>query len=372
MVVRETILVSAALAQRPSRAGHAWMVLNWLGAFASTGHDVVFVDRMDPSLGDVDGGVRWVSAVAEAAGVPWTVLLADGRTAGLSRPSLLSHSRGSLLLNVMGYLDDADVLASVDRRVFLDIDPGFGQAWQQAGTATPFVGHDAYATVGLNVGRPGCPVPGLGLDWITTFPPVDLGRWTATPPPPSGPFTTVAAWRGPFAPIEIDGRVHGLRVHEARRYAELPALVRRRLEMALDIDPEDDEDRRRLLTGGWRLRAPDTVAADLDDYQRYLSSSLAELTIAKQAYVTLQTGWFSDRSVCYLATGRPVIVSDTGLAGHLPVGEGLLTFSDPDEAAAAIDDVAASPARHGKAARGLAEEFFDGRRVARQLIERMS
>ena len=364
------IVVGAALAQRPQRAGHAWMVLNWLAAFRRLGHDVVFADRIDPTLGAVRAGVYWVATTLGSLGVPWSVLLGDGSATGMPRRELLARARGGVLVNVMGYLDDPQLMDVAARRVFLDIDPGFGQAWQHAGLASVFVGHDAYATVGLNVGRAEGRVPDLGIEWITTLPPVDLDLWPASPPPSEGRFTTVATWRGPFAPVEIDGVVHGLRVHEARRYRTLPSTSGRSLEIALDIDPGDGRDRDALLDGGWVLRDPRSVAGDVDAYRQYIQSSRGEFSIAKQIYVSLRSGWFSDRSACYLASGRPVVASDTGLAPHLPTGEGLLTFDGPESAEQALAEVHEDADRHTKAARQIAEAHFDGRLVAARLLER--
>jgi len=367
-----TVVVAGALAQRPGRAGHAWVFLNWMLGFRGLGYDVVFVDRMAPELGDVDAGVTWVETVMNAVGFEdaWSVAVGPGTSAGLSRATVLARSAGAVLFNVMGYLDDDDVLAAAATRVFLDIDPGFGQAWQQTGSATLFAGHDAYATVGMNVGREGCGVPDLGLDWVPTLPPVDLDHWSPGTEH-RDVLTTIASWRGPFAPVEIGGVVHGLRVHEARRYADLPSATGAAMEIALDIDPSDERDRRALCDGGWQLVDATLVGADLAAYRRYIGTSLGEFAIAKQAYVQLRTGWFSDRSACYLASG-PVIVSDTGLADHLPLGEGLLVHDDPAGAATAVEDVLDDPARHRKAARLLAEEHFEARTVARALLERVA
>lgn len=369
--MRETIVVGGALAQRVGRAGHAWVFLNWMLGFRSLGHDVVFVDRVDSTMGDVDRGVAWVREVMEPFGFDdcWSVLLDDGTCAGIARGDLEARASGALLLNVMGYLDDPTVLAAVDQRVFLDIDPGFGQCWQHGELATLFADHDVYATVGLNVGSAGCRVPELGLDWFATLPPVDLDAWSYTSPT-SAHFTTVASWRGPFAPVTLDGEVFGLRVHEARAYAGLPARTGAWIEAALDIDSSDGADLALLLKGGWHMVDPAVVAADLYLYRSYIADSVAEFAIAKQVYVALRSGWFSDRSACYLAAGRAVVVSDTGLAEHLPIGAGLLTFTNPDEAAAAVDEVRSDPGRHALAARGLAEEHFDAGRVAQRLLER--
>jgi hypothetical protein len=299
----------------------------------------------------------------------WTVLLPDGGAAGMTRRDLLQHAEDAWLLNIMGYLDDPELLAAVRRRVFLDLDPGFTQSWQASGSADLLRGHDAFATVGLNIGAPDCRVPNVGVEWIPTLPPVDLDLWQCEPSA-AGPFTTVGSWRGPFDPIDVDGVRYGLRAHEARAHADLPARTGVALEAALDIDPWDEGDRARLELGGWELHDPREVSGDLCAYRDYVHGSSAEFAVAKQAYVGLRTGWFSDRSACYLASGRAVIVSDTGLPEWVCRGEGLFTYRDPDEAIAAIRTVRADPVRHGHAARRFAHEHLDGRVVARSLLER--
>jgi glycosyltransferase involved in cell wall biosynthesis len=348
------------------------MIVNWLRGLERAGCRVLFIDRLDPGLGDVPAGLAWIGDVMAGAGFgdSWMMLLGDGDAAGLDRTQFEDAATGAVLLNVMGYLDDADLLGRFHRRIFLDIDPGFGQAWQHSGLARVFHGHDVYATVGLGVGKPTCGVPDLGIAWVPTLPPVDLDAWKCSAPP-AGRLTTIASWRGPFAPVNVDGTVYGLRVHEARAYAELPSRVEIEMELALDIANEaDGPDLRRLVEGGWLVRDPFDVASDLHAYRHFIHHSIGEFSVAKQVYVGLRTGWFSDRSACYLASGRPVIVSDTGISGLLPTGEGLLTYRNLDEAVEAVAEVAKDPTRHGKAARGLATDLFDCRAVARSLLER--
>lgn len=366
----DVIVLAGAMAQRPGRAGHAWVFVNWMLAFQRLGYRAVFLDRMDASMGSPEAGVSWVRSVMSVSGLQgcWSVRLGD-ESAGLDGATVSTLCADAMLVNVMGYLDDPELLAGFSRRIFLDIDPGFGQVWQANGQACLFDGHDAYATVGMNVGGDNCAVPDLGIRWIPTLPAVDTRSW-ATTREPAGAFTTVASWRGPFAPLEIHGTIHGLRAHQARAFACLPRRTGENLEMALDIDIADDRDRRLLLDGGWTLHHPSDVAGGLESYRRYVHDSLAEFAVAKQAYVALQTGWFSDRSACYLASGRAVVVSDTGLADHLPIGEGLLVFSDVSEAADAIAEVRSDPVRHGRVAREIAAAHFEGTVVARSLLDR--
>jgi hypothetical protein len=270
---------------------------------------------------------------------------------------------------VMGYLDDQDLLAASPLRVFLDIDPGFGQMWRELSLADLFAGHDRFVSVGLNVGGEGCGVPDCGLRWIGTPPPVALDHWPASPGGTA--FTTVASWRGPYDPVEYEGRVYGLRVHEFRRFAELPARTAARFELALSIDASEVSDLQRLAAGGWTLLDPVAVAGDPFAYNRFIQGSAAEFTVAKGMYVDTRSGWFSDRSACYLASGKPVVAQETGFSARLPTGKGLISFTTPDEALSAVEDVRADPAGHRRAAREIAEEHLDASRVLPRLVDEL-
>jgi hypothetical protein len=369
--MNESVLVSAALARTPARGGHAWFVLQYLLGFRRLSFDVTFVDliRRDEA---VDTG--YVADVMRSFGLSgdFAVLDEHGRSVcGLSRERLLERaSRSLFLLNVMGYLDDEDVLAAVQRRVFLDIDPGYPQLWKELGLADLFIGHDDFATIALNIGEVDCNIPTCGLDWIRTTQPVVLDEWPVCRG--GNAFTTVATWRGPYGVLEYGGAVYGSKVHEFRKIIELPRLVRSRFELALDIHPKERSDLRLLEQAGWSLRDPAAVAASPASYRSFVQRSLAELSVAKPLYVETRSGWFSDRSICYLASGKPVVTQDTGFGARLPTGDGLLAFTTVDEAAAAVEDVERNAAHHAAAARAVAEECFDSDRVLEVLVDQVA
>jgi len=382
---RPTVVVAGALAQRPGVAGHAWVFLNWMLGLRAIGLDVLFLDRLEPEMLDdpwqpvqASRQWKWLHHVMELTGFgnDFAVLYDGGRVcAGISRAEIVARVRGAhVLLNFMGYLDDEEIASVVDRRIFVDIDPGFAQLWRTLGLHDAFVGHDAVATVGLEANSPECLVGDSGLPTFTTLPPVALDHWPVSPIGRQLParVTSVATWRGPFAPIEHDGIHYGLRVHEFRRFLDLPRLVPSvRFELALDIDPSDSGDIARLGACGWSLLDPSDVAADPARYRSFIAGSAAELVIAKGMYVQSGGGWFSDRSACYLASGRPVIAQETGFGKHLPTGKGLLSFDRLDEAAAAVAEVVGNIELHAAAARRLAEESFDARIVLRRLLQQL-
>jgi hypothetical protein len=381
-VSKGTIVVAGALAQKVGQGGHAWVLLQYLLGFRRLGWEVLFLDRLDGSDGaDAAGRPCPPEATATARRVADLMgrfglgdafaLVCDGdrRTVGLPRRVVVERvERAAFLLNVMGFLVDQEIMAAAARRVFLDIDPGFGQMWRELGLHDPFQGHDAYVTIGQNIGQPDCAIPTCGLDWIATPQPVVLEHWPAQAGAGRA-FTSVASWRGAYGPVEYRGQTYGLRVHEFRKFAALPRLCRQPFELALEIHPSDERDRALLEESGWRLVAPAAVAGDPWSYRDYVQRSLGEIMVAKNMYVQANSGWFSDRSICYLASGRPVIAQDTGFRGRYPSGEGLLAFATLEEAAAAVEQAARDPARQARSARAIAEEFFCSDKVLGRLLD---
>jgi hypothetical protein len=368
----ESIVIGAALAHRAGYGGHAWALLQYVLGFRELGFDVMVVDRLEPAMAvDDEQALAWLRGLLDPEAVPFCVLDEEGRSvAGLSQEEAMARTRNArFLLNVMGFVRDPDLLAAARRRVFLDIDPGFGQVWRELGLADVFDGHDDFVTVGRNVGRPEGDVPTCGLDWLAIPHPVVLDRCPVVEGGEA--FTTVGSWRGPYARIEYEGRDLGLRAHEFRKLASLPRLVDAPFRAALEIDAGDDADRSLLEDDGWELLDPRSVARDPAAYLAFVQGSLAEFTVAKGIYVELQTGWLGDRTACYLASGKPALVQDTGLASHYPLREGLLTFSDLEGAVAGGNEILRDYEHHSRAARRLAEEHFDSRQVLSRLLEEL-
>jgi hypothetical protein len=303
----------------------------------------------------------------------WALLCDRSRQVlGMSRQEVLERTkRATCFFNVMGFLRDEELLAAAPRRVFLDIDPGFGQMWRELQLADIFAGHDDYVTVGVNVGQRGCTVPTCGIRWITTVPPIVLEQWPRRSNASQGKFTSVVTWRGPFGPIEYRGATYGLRVHEFRRFVELPGCSCKEFELALDIDTADERDVGRLRENGWQIVDPASVAATPQKYQEYIQQSLAEFGVAKNMYVATRSGWLSDRTVCYLASGKPALIQDTGLREKYSGGEGLLFFSSLEEANDGVERISHNYDRHSDAARSLAEEVFNSDKVLRRLLQQL-
>lgn len=369
----ERVTIAGAVAQRPGAGGHAAVFLQWLLGFRRLGWDVLFVDRLEPGQ-DVRAQEAWLRDLFAGAGIAdaWSATTPDGETVGRPRREVTDFVRSSaFLVNVMGYLDDAELMGAAPRRVFLDIDPGFPQMWRDLGLHDAFAGHDDFVTVGGRLGRPDCAIPECGLRWITTLPPVDTTWWPEAGPPGNGAFTSIATWRGPYGPVDYGGQRYGLRVHEFRRFIDLPERTGEPFEVALSIDDGDEIDRDRLVDCGWQLVDPGAAAADIGAYRSYIARSRGEFMVAKNMYVDTRSGWFSDRSACYLASGRPVLAQDTGFTDDVPTGAGLLSFTTLDDAAAGVEAITARPGEHRRAARELAEAHFDAPLVIERLLAQL-
>jgi hypothetical protein len=380
---RGSMVLAGSLAQRPGSGGHTWVFLQYLLGFKRLGWEVLFLDALRPEMcADEQGNacsleqscnLRYFLDVMARFGLEGSFALfydQAGHSVGLGREEVLARvERSAFLLNVMGYLGDAEILARARRRVFLDIDPGFGQMWRELGLCDVFKGHDAFVTIGENIGRPDCSIPVCGLRWITSPQPVVLEHWPAAEG--GDGFTSVASWRGLFGPVDYEGKTYGLRVHEFRKFARLPRRTGQPFRLALNIHPAEKKDLAMLAENGWRLVDPAEAAGDPWRYQGFIHSSRAEFMTAKNMYVAANCGWFSDRSICYLASGKPVLAQDTGIRRLYPTDEGLLTFSTLEEAAAGVEAINRDYSRHARAARRIAEEYFDSDKVLTRMLSKL-
>jgi hypothetical protein len=378
-------IVGGALANKPGNGGEAWVRLSWVLGLRRLGFDVYLVEQLPASASVDTAGLpappaasvnrAYFEAVVGEFGLERrsALLGEDGETiAGLSAAEVWEAAAGAAaVFNLSGHLDLALLGEGRPRRVYVDLDPGFTQAWHADPLlAFALAGHDDYVTVGLNVGVPGWPLPAGGIEWIATLPPVVLAEWPARPIDSESAvhFTTVATWRSPYGTLRIGDRTAGLKHHEFRRAIALPRRVEgASFELALDIDPEEVDDLMALEENEWRLVDPRRVAARPAAFREYVRGSGAEFSVAQGVYVESGSGWFSDRSAAYLASGRPALVQDTGIAA-LPLGEGLLTFSSLDEAVAGAKRIVADPNGQGEAARRFAESHLDSDRVFERLL----
>jgi hypothetical protein len=375
------ILCSVHLVRYPL-GGFCWHHLQYLLGFERLGHQVAFFEDFgwagscyDPAgevmTSDPSYGVRFVEGLLARHGFrgQWCYLAEDGRAHGtLSREALGDWCRDCDVYFNLSNMNWVEELGACRRRVLVDTDPVFVQIGAH-GAGGRLEDHHRLFTYGENVHRPGCSMPTAGLRWLPTRQPVVLELWDGSGGDAPGghrPFTTVTNWSA-YGEHQYQGRVFGQKDREFRRFMDLPARSGEALELAISAPPEVEG---LLTTHGWRLADPLKVSVGPEDYRAYLRGSAGEWCVAKHGYVATESGWFSDRSAAYLASGRPVVLQDTGYSRVLPCGEGLMAFREPGEAADAIRRVRRDLPKHRRAARRLAEEYFGSHSILGDLLER--
>lgn len=370
------VLGGGFLAVYPQGGGHWSVFLQYLLGLRALGHDVFWLEVMRSSGNP--GRDRYLiraffQRMARYGFKGCCALLLHRPGAG---PASLSSARafGMSKRRIQTIIQEADLLwnfcwairepllSLFRRRALVDLDPGHLQV-SAMGQETDIQAHDVFLTVGLRMDAPGCEVPALGVRWRPFLPIVYLPMWeSAAAPGRRAPFTSVTHWT--WEELQLNGRVYSVSKRSAYfKYVEIPRRTGRPFELAVHLHPKDTTGDRELLKGyGWRLIHPYRAVRSPAAYQRFIRNSRAEFACPKPIHVQLRTGWFSDRSAAYLASGRPVLAEDTGFSGYLPAGEGLLAFQNLEEAVAGVERIDARYAFHSRAARAFAEEFLDFRR----------
>jgi hypothetical protein len=376
------VVLGAMTSIPPFSAGMAWNWMNLAVGLRRLGHDVWYVEEVEPSWcvdrhGRSCGFARSVNRELFAGLVERFEL--DGRasqvynrgeaTSGVPFRELLSDLHDAdLLLNMAGHVKSEEILDSVQHRVYVDQDPVFTQLWSaEYGADLGLDRHDAFFTVGLNIGTSHTDIPDCGRHWHHVLPPVVLDLWPPRIDPACTRFTTVASW-GSFRDVQYRGVWYGSKHREFERFAGLPGRAGQELEVALRRYDDKDPTIQSLRSNGWSITDTSEVAT-MDSYRDFIVTSRAEIGIAKHAYVAARSGWFSDRSAHYLASGKPVLAQSTGFERCLPTGSGLLAFSDPDQAVAGIEAINGRYLFHCEAARELAGEYLDHRKVIPRMLE---
>ena len=378
---RLKILLAGMVAGDPWQGGATWAVFQYLLGLRRLGHDVLLVepvkaDSLRPfgSTLAASDNARYFSHLPFIRGDSGSALLLAGSEESVGKPydAVVEFAwEADLLLDISGMLSREERLVEpIPVRAFVDLDPGFNQVWQESGEDMGLDAHNRFVTVGQAIGSATCPVPTCGVIWIPTLPPVVLEHWASAPDPRRDAFTTVGHWRS-YGSIEYEGVHYGQRAHSLRELVSLPARTSARFQLALGIHPDEVRDIEALEAGGWELLDPREVAGTPGAYHDFVGESKAELGVAKSGYVASRCGWFSDRSACYLGSGRPVLAQDTGFGEFLPAGEGVIAFSTLDEAAAGVEEMESDWERHGRAARALAEEHLDSDKVLGRLLDRL-
>jgi hypothetical protein len=367
----ETIVVAGALAAKPGNGGEAWVRLSWVLGLRRLGYDAWLLEQVD--AGTARSGSRFFRAEAERHGLAERAILLGDEEEPLGREEVEDLARSAVgLVDVSGNLRDRALRERFRRRAYVDLDPGFTQIWHSQGLLEDqLAGYDRHFTVGLNLGGEDCTVPLAGIEWVPLPPPVLLDEWRPSVETDCSRFTTVATWRNPLGRLEADGRAFTLKHHQLRRFAPLPGLVDAPLEIALGIHPDEAVEAKRLREASWLVVDPAEVAGDSNAFRDYVRGSGAEFSVTQGVYAEARTGWISDRSAHYLAAGRPVVVQETGIPAAYRGDGGLHTFSDLEEAAAAIGEVMDDYEAHRTAARELAERAFDSDLVLGRMLEEL-
>ena len=380
------IIITGLVGQYPF-GGVIWDYLQYLLGFRSLGHQVLYLEDSgawpyDPVAGTITDdcsfalqSLRRIFTDFDMA-ESWVYRNgADGKFHGAGEKVAREWLRhGDLLVNVSsaGWLRDYDL--RVGHRMFIDGDPMFCQIGLLDGSNPLYAGrlrdHDSHFTFGLSVGQPDCPVPLDGISWRPTVQPVAIDQWPVTPAAADAPWTTVMNWAS-YKPKVWEGRTYGQKDLEFNRFRDLPSKTSVPLRLAMGLGVDGQRPAQELRQLGWDLVEPQEVVPDHRSYRSFLTNSRGEWSVAKHGYVEGKTGWFSCRTACYLAAGRPAVVQETGWSRHLPSNCGVLPFTTVEEAAEGLARVTSNYSEHSKAAREISLEFFEAKKVCRNLLRQV-
>jgi hypothetical protein len=372
-------IIFAGTIGRSGLGGQAWAGLQYLLGLRALGHEVVYLEDCGRSswvyewekedwTHELDYPAAYVHNCLDAFGLGGRWIYRDNyRSLGMPQPDFLELcARADLLImRAVPFWNWRAEYAAPRRRAFIDVDPGFTQiaiANGDTGLAEGIARAERRFTYAQRFGAADCPIPPDGGPWLPTRPPVFLPEWPESTHPATH-FTSVMRWQG-FKEVVHGGVHYGQRNQEFPRYFDLPKNTAQKFRMAqMGLKPEE------LECHGWEVAAGELISRTPQLYRRFIQESRAEFSVPKHGYVAMRGGWFSDRSVCYLASGRPVAMEDTGLSDWLPVGDGLLTFSDPAGALRCVERVNADYDHHRQAARQLAENCFASEKVLPALLD---
>jgi hypothetical protein len=360
----------------PDGGGYLWEYLNWALGVRGAGCELIWLEGVSPtaSVREVRALVTALKRNLEGYDLSECLALCSCNNKPLPKAmtkdclDLEAASEADLLLN-LAYDIPRRVVKSFRRSAMVDVDPGLTQVWISTGMKVP--PHNFYFTTGEAVGQPGSLIPDCGLHWHYTPPAVFLPAWPVTRADSTAPFTTVAHWYGGEWVEYGDESYPNNKREGFEPFLSLPQHTSQPLELALCLggDDDDDEVRARVRKLGWLFREADAVASTPWDYQRYIQGSRGEFSCVKPSCIRLQNAWIGDRTICYLASGKPVVIQHTGPSRFLPDAEGLFRFRNLEEAIRALAAVEAGYERHCRLARALAEEYFDATKVARRVLE---
>ena len=380
---KKTVLVLHLAGQIPM-AGIAWQALHYVLGLRRLGYDVWYVEdsganpydpRQQSIVEDPSYNIGFVKAMMERfdLGDRWAYWdAAKDEVHGISKERLMAlYGEATALFNLCGATRLREEHLKCPIRVFVDTDPVFEQAKVAAGNvdSLEYLGmHTHHFTYGENLGNPDCPVPMGTFDWKKTRPPVLVDLWDAGCVAAGQYFTSIATWENKGKDIKVGEETYRWSKHvNFLKFLDLPRQLMQPFRLAMS--PPSAEVEARVREGGWDIVDPVPVSADMQSYRDYVVNSRGEFTVAKDIYVRPNSGWFSDRSVCYLAAGRPVITQETGFSKFIETGRGLFPFSTAEEIREAVARINADYAQHSIGAIEVAYEFFDADAVLRKMVK---
>jgi hypothetical protein len=377
------IILSLNFCETYNRFGMQDCAINILEGFSRLGHEVFLFEEVQPKhcfdsgyqpvpFAKWRGREHFERLMRSLDMWPRASLIHNGgeATHGLSLPAAIGIAKtADLLLNFAGRLRTPEIVERIPCRAYVDRNPGTEQVYNAVyGIDYGFDQHHYFFTFGLNIGRPGCDIPTCGRRWIGSLAPVVLDLWPRVEGPGSR-FTTITGW-GNRETFDLNGRYSGDKNDEWMNFITLPARTSEDLEIALESDPDFTRDHALLRTHGWNVVDTRTFC-DIMDYRNYIASSRAEFAVAHAPYVRFRLACSGDRMTRYAASGRPVVMQSTGLEKYIPTGKGFLTFSTIDEAVESIAAVTKDYPTHSRAARAIAEEYFDSDKVLTKMLRQM-
>jgi hypothetical protein len=386
------IIVGGLVGQFPL-GGVAWDYFHYCLGLHELGHDVYYhedtwVWPYDPikryPTDDPDYTVRFIrdffNTYAPDLAGKWHYLLLHDQSFGMTRQAFDEVARtADIFLNVSGACFFPDELNPKCVKVFLDTDPGYNQimlhekfAWSEhvERWCKQVAAHDRHLTYAENIYEPDCVIPRMDFDWQVTRPIVSLAPWRPikeNPPPADAPFTTIMTWDYFRGELLYKGVNYQTKVPEFEKFKTLPQqLPEVPLELAIGGHKTPVQE---IREAGWRLADAQEVTITPSRYLDFIRNSQGEWSVAKNVYVDTRSGWFSCRTACYLAAGRPAVVQDTGWSRHVPAGQGLFAFSTSEQAIEALRRIQADPAQHRAAAYEIARQYLAADRVLPPMIE---
>ncbi len=361
--------------------GLVWHHLQYVVGLKQMGHDVLFLEDSDDFAGcynpetfetsiDPQYGLKFIKNIFDSLDLRNNWAYYDAHTNtwyGQSKQAVFSFcNKADIVINVSGVNPLRNWWTCVPTRIFVDTDPAFTQIKHLTDNKAMehAKAHTHFATFGENFGKSICSIPDDGLPWRSTRQPLCIELWKVSEEQIHANWTTVMQWDS-YKQGDYDGKVYGMKSLSFKPFISLPKHTNEKLELALG---SPNAPREELIHDGWIISDPLEATRTPQVFQNYIANSKGEWSVAKHGYVITNSGWFSERTLNYMASGKPVIVQDTGLKDLLPTGIGVLTFSNVNEAAEQIERVNADYSLHGKKAREIAIDFFDADKVLQSLL----